>query len=256
MCRQKEISLINSVWIHRTPTFSLSKQLVFITDDISQRHAVRSYFELPALWMSAKQPLPVSAWAWWSCPTAPFQEDGRHTDIEVHNGPGWIPKADAYQLVFESLPLDKIIHATGAVRVWPANFVDWHATEASASQRQPSTAGVIASHDHCSHTRITVTAKANTHQHIISETFKTALESRWRRKWLSEAWTRFVIMKHCTLLLNIIYDQKEHNNGTFFYVFHENLVNYPQINFFFFLQLSPTTCGKQLCSLSIAPSIR
>lgn len=61
MCRRKETSPINAVGIHSTPTFSLSKQLVSITDDISRRHAVRSYFELPALWMSAKQPLPVSA---------------------------------------------------------------------------------------------------------------------------------------------------------------------------------------------------
>lgn len=47
--------------MHSTPTFSFTKQLVSITDDISRRHVERSYFELPALWMSAKQLLPVSA---------------------------------------------------------------------------------------------------------------------------------------------------------------------------------------------------
>lgn len=121
--------------------------------------------------MSAKQPLPVRTEHDDEHLTAPFQEDVRHS--EVHNGPDCVPKQDAYQLVFESLSLDEIIHAVGAVRVRTANFVDRHTAEASASQRQPSTAGVIASHDHCSHTRITVTAKANTHQHIIiSEMFK------------------------------------------------------------------------------------
>lgn len=66
-------------------------------------------------------------------------------------GPG------AYRFVFEPLPLDEEVGA--AVVVLPADFVDGDAAEASPAQGQPSSAGVIPSHDHCSHTRITVTAE-------------------------------------------------------------------------------------------------
>lgn len=130
----------------------------------------------------------------------------RHSDMRIHNGPGRVPNADAYQLVFESLPLDEIIHAVGAVRVRPANFVDRHAAEASASQRQPSAAGVIASHDHCSHTCITVTVKANTHQHIINETFRL-LENQNR---VENGCPIIMIMTHTFfLVINCVRKQKE-----------------------------------------------
>lgn len=150
------------MWIHSTPTFSFSKQLVSITDDISRRHAVCSYFELPALWMSAKQPLPVNAEPD-DLISQPVFKRMCVTHSHTKSIKDWVQKwKPTYQLVFESLPLDEIIHTVGAIQVRTTNFVDRHAAEASASQRQPSTAGVIASHDHCSHTRITVTA---THTH-------------------------------------------------------------------------------------------
>lgn len=40
-----------------------------------------------------------------------------------------------------------------------ADLVDSDAAEASATQGKPPTAGVIPSHDHCSHTCITVTVR-------------------------------------------------------------------------------------------------
>lgn len=41
----------------------------------------------------------------------------------------------------------------------PADLIDGDTAKASASQGKPPTAGVIPSHDHCSHTRITVTVE-------------------------------------------------------------------------------------------------
>lgn len=69
---------------------------------------------------------------------------------------------DLYRFVFQPLPLDEEVCCGAGVWVCGgarclADFVDGNAAEAPASQRQPPTAGVIPSHDHCSHTRITVT---------------------------------------------------------------------------------------------------
>lgn len=41
----------------------------------------------------------------------------------------------------------------------PADLIDGDTAKASAAQGKPPTAGVIPSHDHCSHTRITVTVE-------------------------------------------------------------------------------------------------
>lgn len=41
----------------------------------------------------------------------------------------------------------------------PADLIDGDTAKASAPQGKPPTAGVIPSHDHCSHTRITVTVE-------------------------------------------------------------------------------------------------
>lgn len=41
----------------------------------------------------------------------------------------------------------------------PADLIDGDTTKASAPQGKPPTAGVIPSHDHCSHTCITVTVE-------------------------------------------------------------------------------------------------
>lgn len=41
----------------------------------------------------------------------------------------------------------------------PANLIDSDTAKASTPQGKPPTAGVIPSHDHCSHTRITVTVE-------------------------------------------------------------------------------------------------
>lgn len=50
--------------------------------------------------------------------------------------------------------------AMGAVAVLrPADLIDGDTAKASAAQGKPPTTGVIPSHDHCSHTRITVTAE-------------------------------------------------------------------------------------------------
>lgn len=50
--------------------------------------------------------------------------------------------------------------AVGAAAVLhPTDLIDCDTAKASASQGQPPTAGVIPSHDHCSHTCITVTVE-------------------------------------------------------------------------------------------------
>lgn len=41
----------------------------------------------------------------------------------------------------------------------PADLIDGDTAKASTPQGKPPTAGVIPSHDHCSHTRITVTVE-------------------------------------------------------------------------------------------------
>lgn len=96
-----------------------------------------------------------------------------------------------YQFVFEPLALDVEFHSggartgagtgtrtrTGATRaevaaassaastvgaaavLRPADLIDGDTAKASAPQGKPPTTGVIPSHDHCSHTRITVTVK-------------------------------------------------------------------------------------------------
>lgn len=101
----------------------------------------------------------------------------------------------SYQLVFQPLALDVELHRggtgtragtgarTGAVAAGTevaaadaaaaaaamgaaavlrpaADLIDGDAAEASATQGKPPTAGVIPSHDHCSHTCITVTVRA------------------------------------------------------------------------------------------------
>lgn len=95
----------------------------------------------------------------------------------------------AYQFVFQPLALDVELHssgagtgagagtrtgatgaevaaasstasAMGAVAVLrSADLIDGDTAKASAAQGKPPTAGVIPSHDHCSHTRITVTVE-------------------------------------------------------------------------------------------------
>ncbi|MEQ2174588.1 hypothetical protein GOODEAATRI_009395 [Goodea atripinnis] len=88
----------------------------------------------------------------------------------------------SYQFVFESFAPDVELHSggtrtrtgtTGAevaatssaastvgavVVLCPADLIDSDTAKSSAPQGKPPTAGVIPSHDHCSHTRITVTA--------------------------------------------------------------------------------------------------
>lgn len=46
-----------------------------------------------------------------------------------------------------------------AAVVRPADLIDGDTAKASAPQGKPPTTGVIPSHDHCSHTRITVTVE-------------------------------------------------------------------------------------------------
>ena len=85
-----------------------------------------------------------------------------------------------HQFVFEALPLDEELDrggargATGATGAQaaaapstvgaaavlrPADLIDGDAAEASARQGEPPAAGVVPSHDHCSHARITVTVE-------------------------------------------------------------------------------------------------
>lgn len=96
-----------------------------------------------------------------------------------------------YRFVFEPLALDVIFHSggagagtgartrSGATRaevaaaaaasaastvdaaavLRPADLIDGDTAKASARQGKPPTTGVIPSHDHCSHTRITVTVE-------------------------------------------------------------------------------------------------
>lgn len=164
----------------RTPTFFFSEQLVCFPDDITLHHAVRSYFELPALWTSANQPLPVSAGR---DDLIPFRRICVTAGDESAAAGVWERVLRSYRFVFEPLALDEEIHAAGAVRVRPADSVDRHAAEASTSQGQPPAAGVVPSHDHCSHTRITVTAK---HTNGLLETETWLL---WERR-------RIRIIKH------------------------------------------------------------
>lgn len=50
--------------------------------------------------------------------------------------------------------------AVGAAAILrPADLIDGDTAKTSAPQGKPPTAGVIPSHDHCSHTRITVTVE-------------------------------------------------------------------------------------------------
>lgn len=92
-----------------------------------------------------------------------------------------------YQFIFESLALDVKLHSGGAgtragtgtatlaagaevaaaaastvgaaAVLRPADLIDGDTAKASAPQGKPPTTGVIPSHDHCSHTCITVTVE-------------------------------------------------------------------------------------------------
>lgn len=101
-----------------------------------------------------------------------------------------------YQLIFEPLALDvklnsgwaqtgtgawtgtgaagaEVVAAASAVGaaavLHPTDLIDCDAAKASAPQGQPPTAGVIPSHDHCSHTCITVTVKQKGRRELAPE---------------------------------------------------------------------------------------
>lgn len=95
----------------------------------------------------------------------------------------------SYQFVFEPFALDMELHRCGTgTRAWartrtgatgaevaaassaastvgaaavlrPGDLIDGDTARASATEGEPPTTGVIPSHDHCSHTRITVTVE-------------------------------------------------------------------------------------------------
>lgn len=78
---------------------------------------------------------------------------GTGTGTGAGTGPGaWTGAAGAEVVAAAS--------AVGAAAVLhPADLIDCDTAKASAPQGQPPTAGVIPSHDHCSHTCITVTVE-------------------------------------------------------------------------------------------------
>lgn len=72
-----------------------------------------------------------------------------------------------YRFVFEPLSVDEEIRSAGAVGLRPADLVHGDTAEAAGAQRKPSAAGVIASHDHRSHTRVTLTAGQEHNTHVM-----------------------------------------------------------------------------------------
>lgn len=79
-------------------------------------------------------------------------------DVELHSG-GTGTRTGSGTTGAEVAAASSAASAVGAVVVLcPADFVDGDTAKSSTPQGKPPTAGVIPSHDHCSHTRITVTA--------------------------------------------------------------------------------------------------
>lgn len=84
-------------------------------------------------------------------------------DVELHSGgagtrAGARTRAGATRA--EVVAASSAASTVGAAAVLrPADLIDSDTAKASTAQGKPPTTGVIPSHDHCSHTRITVTVE-------------------------------------------------------------------------------------------------
>lgn len=79
--------------------------------------------------------------------------------------------------------------AVGAAAVLrPADLIDGDTAKASAPQGKPPTTGVIPSHDHCSHTRITVTVEEGEEGEEDGESGRNKKRGQEQtgKKWFSE----------------------------------------------------------------------
>lgn len=163
----------------------------------------------------------------------------------------WICYRFPYQFIFEPLALDVELHScgagtgawtgtgtgarTGATRaevvaassaastvgaaavLCSADLIDSDTAKASTPQGKPPTAGVIPSHDHCSHTRITVTVEEKGKNMRKVEGIQRQRKSKRKTMVLvniisSNQHLMFFINHHCELYITRI--KKHHQNHT------------------------------------------
>lgn len=80
-------------------------------------------------------------------------------DVELHSGGtrAWTGTRATGAKVAAASSTASTVGAVGVLR--PGDLIDSDTAKSSTAQGKPPTTGVIPSHDHCSHTRITVTVE-------------------------------------------------------------------------------------------------